>query len=404
MEHVIRIVQYPRLTVDAIVAPLVFVYRRFCDHLLPSHRNNYHPHLLSNRMLGLFSVLLVAVKLFTVAALALGPAAPAVSSAITSYSVIGITNQSRAQENILPLRENPLLSKAAQAKAEDMLANGYFAHNSPQGKTPWDFINLAGYSYITAGENLAVNFTEAESIGDAWMNSPSHRANILNKNYEEIGVGIATGEYKGQSATFVVQMFGTHTEQKIALSDVPTKVAGTESGSMDASQGAQETMAIRASDAFVIGEEVVVTATITGNPVKVIARYGGRGIMLDYKEDGIWAGSASLKSIMASGNMLTVRAYDMSGQVVQQKLASFAPDFETAFQQALPGQVAGASTRMLGITFNPNEAEYRFYGFFLAGMLSAMALAIGLKRHIQHIGLIANTSFVAILATLLWVT
>jgi hypothetical protein len=192
------------------------------DHFVPHHRNNYHPHIFSHRMLVLFSGLMVSLKIFTIALISIGPVLPAFSSAITPENIISLTNVSRKEAGLLELKENSILSQAAQVKANDMLAKGYFSHNTPDGKTPWSFIASAGYSYLMAGENLAVNFTEAENVESAWMNSPGHKANILNKNFEEIGIGIAQGTYQDHSAIFVVQMFGTPSEQKVVLSERPT--------------------------------------------------------------------------------------------------------------------------------------------------------------------------------------
>jgi hypothetical protein len=87
-----------------------------------------------------------------------------------------------------------------------------------------------GYEYIMAGENLAVNFLESEAVNTAWMNSPTHKANLLNKNYEQIGIGIAQGNYGNRESMFVVQMFGVPTEQTIALSKEATKIAKPDFG------------------------------------------------------------------------------------------------------------------------------------------------------------------------------
>jgi len=120
-----------------------------------------------------------------------------------------LTNSSRKQANLEELKENPLLTIAAQLKANDMAKNGYFAHTSPDHKTPWFWLKLAGYNYLYAGENLAVKFTKSESVSNAWMNSQTHRNNILGKQFTEIGIATAEGTYKGKKVTFVVQMFGT---------------------------------------------------------------------------------------------------------------------------------------------------------------------------------------------------
>jgi hypothetical protein len=119
------------------------------------------------------------------------------------------TNEERDGANLNILKRNATLDKAAQLKAEDMAARGYFSHNTPDGKTPWYWFDQASYKYVHAGENLAVHFTDSSDVVDAWMKSPSHRANILNGNYREIGIGTAKGKYEGFDTVFVVQLFGT---------------------------------------------------------------------------------------------------------------------------------------------------------------------------------------------------
>lgn len=100
-----------------------------------------------------------------------------------------------------------LLEKAAQKKAEDMAKNGYFSHWTPDGRSPWSFMTSVGYYYLRAGENIAVDFSDASTLNTAWMNSPLHRANILDGRYTKIGIGIAYGMRDGHSTTYVVQFF-----------------------------------------------------------------------------------------------------------------------------------------------------------------------------------------------------
>lgn len=126
-------------------------------------------------------------------------------SAVYAETLVTLANKSRTND----LKVNVLLAKAAQAKALDMAAKGYFSHVTPEGKTPWEWINEAGYNYIYAGENLAVNFDNSEDVNNAWLNSPTHRANIINSKFTEIGIATADGLYNGRKATYVVQMFGT---------------------------------------------------------------------------------------------------------------------------------------------------------------------------------------------------
>lgn len=127
-----------------------------------------------------------------------------------------MTNEARAEEGARELQENDLLSAAAQKKAEDMVARGYFAHQEPTGEMPWHWFTEGGYVYSYAGENLAVNFTDTRQLVDAWLASPTHRDNIVRPEYTDIGIGMATGTYKGREAVFVVQFFGRPREAPLA--------------------------------------------------------------------------------------------------------------------------------------------------------------------------------------------
>lgn len=119
------------------------------------------------------------------------------------------TNDQRAANNVAALSLNATLNQAAQAKAHDMATNNYWAHTSPSGLTPWYFITQAGYGYTTAGENLAYGFATASDALTGWMNSPGHRANILNAAFTEVGFGIIDiPNYQSQGEqTLVVAMY-----------------------------------------------------------------------------------------------------------------------------------------------------------------------------------------------------
>lgn len=123
--------------------------------------------------------------------------------------IISLTNLEREKAGQGTLLENEKLSAAAAAKAQDMFAGDYWAHYSPTGKSPWNFITSAGYKYVYAGENLARDFTDAKSVVSAWMRSSSHKANLLDGNFREIGVAVADGKIGGREGILVVQMFGS---------------------------------------------------------------------------------------------------------------------------------------------------------------------------------------------------
>ena len=144
-------------------------------------------------------------------------------SAVLPSVLTVLTNEARAENYAHTLSLNPLLSEAAKRKAEDMASRGYFSHTDPDGKLPCYWLNFVGYKYSYAGENLAVNFLDSKDVLSAWMESLSHRANIVKKEYTEMGIGVATGTFNGIESVFVVQFFGT---PRVGIS-APTSGTGT---------------------------------------------------------------------------------------------------------------------------------------------------------------------------------
>lgn len=132
---------------------------------------------------------------------------------LSAQTILMDTNTQRASEREAPLKLNSKLAAAAQAKASDMSARDYWSHDTPDGQTPWSFIARSGYNYQKAGENLAYGFASAGSTVTGWMNSPEHRANILNKDYADVGFGIANvPNYRGQGPeTLIVAMYAQPT-------------------------------------------------------------------------------------------------------------------------------------------------------------------------------------------------
>ena len=132
---------------------------------------------------------------------------------ITKNSLEILANQTRQSLGLGVLTDNPQLDQAAREKAEDMVKNGYFAHTSPTGITPWHWFKSAGYTYKYAGENLAIGFFDSTEVFNAWMNSPSHKENLLNPNYKEVGTAVLGG-FGGNNTIVVVQLFGSQLPAK----------------------------------------------------------------------------------------------------------------------------------------------------------------------------------------------
>ena len=132
----------------------------------------------------------------------------------TDMSIQGLldgTNAQRTDNSLGALSLNAQLDQAAQTKANDMVARDYWSHTTPDNQTPWTFISAAGYNFQTAGENLAYGFDSSSNTITGWMNSPGHRANILNSTYLEVGFGIAnSANYQGTGPeTVVVAMYAS---------------------------------------------------------------------------------------------------------------------------------------------------------------------------------------------------
>lgn len=131
-------------------------------------------------------------------------------NSLNSISITYWTNIERASNGSLPgLTQNSVLATIASKRVQDMFAQGYFAHVSPSGNSASKEAKAYGYKYITIGENIALgNFESSRDLVTAWMNSPGHRANILNKNYTEIGVYAIEGLYQGEKVWIAAQIFG----------------------------------------------------------------------------------------------------------------------------------------------------------------------------------------------------
>lgn len=177
----------------------------------PSENNNYCPVFLSNRFITISLLLFLIFKAIFELDFVFVAKKSALFADINAQKIIELTNEKREEFGLPPLKENELLTKAAQEKAEDMIRNKYFSHNNPYGIAPWNWIEKNGYHYYYAGENLAMNFFDGKDVVEAWLNSSSHRENILNKNYKDTGVAVAYGDItnEGQNKAIVVQMFGS---------------------------------------------------------------------------------------------------------------------------------------------------------------------------------------------------
>ncbi|MFZ3011953.1 MAG: CAP domain-containing protein [Minisyncoccia bacterium] len=229
-------------------------------HFIPHPENDHRPHILRDQSTRNIIAIILFLELFsfvlpTVSNINMLDGMAAVLPSVLS----DLTNVERQSQRLPILSVNSLLNKAAEMKAQDMALKGYFAHTSPEGLTPWYWILLSGYKYQYAGENLAVNFQDSKDVTEAWLNSPTHKANIVKGNYTEMGTGIANGMYKGREAVFVAQVYANPMPKTFPKAVVVETKPSPTPKIVAVSEPTKETE-------NVLGAEVSTTASLAVNP------------------------------------------------------------------------------------------------------------------------------------------
>lgn len=234
----------------------------------PTKENKNQPLILTDKAISVLILLFLLFKvLFSFEILILRQTS--LFAEVSAQRILELTNDLRKQYGLPPLNENPLLKEAAKEKALDMIQNKYFAHYSPTGVSPWYFIEKSGYDYHYAGENLAMNFFDSEEVVRAWINSPTHRDNLLNQKYEEIGIAVLSGDITGDnlSKIVVVQMFGSQIKKptgiaKIAQAEEPPKTTTTTKSTTTTTKQTTTTMKLKTDEiAKIEGEKNQETPT-----------------------------------------------------------------------------------------------------------------------------------------------
>ena len=128
------------------------------------------------------------------------------SDELLEREILELTNKEREKEGLNPLVWNDTLAKTAKAHSMDMVERGFFSHDNPDGKTPFDRMRAEGINYRAAAENIAAGQATPEKAIAEWMNSEGHRRNILNPDLKELGVGLARG---GKYGIYWTQNFAT---------------------------------------------------------------------------------------------------------------------------------------------------------------------------------------------------
>lgn len=190
---------------------------RLFRHIYTPHKsNNHRARALHPSSILLYILLFVFVQTSTQVLSKYTPNILGYATDVNIEDLVKFTNQKRQENGLAPLTLNEELSRAAYAKALNMFNKDYWAHTGPDGTTPWKYILDEGYAYSIAGENLAKNFDNSKNVVEAWMNSPSHKDNIVKADYQDIGFAMVDGKLQGEETTLVVQMFGARKEGTVA--------------------------------------------------------------------------------------------------------------------------------------------------------------------------------------------
>jgi hypothetical protein len=186
---------------------------------VPHHKNNHRSKLLHNISLLFLILFFSSVSSATVFIHKTHPEVLGISYSVSENELLNLVNYQREQKGLPDLKENQELRVAAQRNAQYMFEHNYWAHFAPDGTSPWSFIKGAGYDYIYAGQNLAKGFTTSQDAVTAWMNSPTHRENILSPNFKDVGFAIEEGRLQGEDTVLIVQMFGSRANSAITNDD-----------------------------------------------------------------------------------------------------------------------------------------------------------------------------------------
>jgi len=194
---------------------------------LPRESNNQRAKTLHPSVLIFYIMFLITIQLSINIFQGVGHSILGYATNISVNDLFTLTNQKRTENGLSSVSLSSELNNAATGKAQDMFTKNYWAHTAPDGTAPWVFITGAGYNYLYAGENLAKDFGDSVGVVNAWMDSATHRANILNDKYKDIGFAVVNGTLNGSETTLVVQFFGTRAggapqTSQVAASTVPT--------------------------------------------------------------------------------------------------------------------------------------------------------------------------------------
>lgn len=320
----------------------------FTKHFIPHPENDHRPHFLHKKNTRALLALVIAFELliYVLPTITFVDRVDRTNLASVLPAVLSsLTNEERVEIELPELNVSPVLTKAAELKARDMAEKGYFAHTSPDGKSPWYWLEQVGYEYDYAGENLAINFTDSKDVTEAWMDSPKHRANIVKTSYTEVGTGIATGVFEGEKTIFVAQIYANpRTEVALAVENNQSSPEQVQSAELN---------------------KQIEQASSAENLVLEVEDENSSGVL-----------GAEIQSIEEKADHAPARAQNTSVKLPAQ------PDFQP--------KLTGADKALTA----PRHATNIIFGIILLIVSAAIILNVFIQIKVQHADLITNGLFV----------
>lgn len=377
------------------------------DFFVPHEGNDYKPNSLEKAaVVGMASMIVLSFALANFQSLIWMTSDWMVSTILPSV-IVDLTNREREDLNLGDLRRNATLDAAAQLKAQHMAAGQYFSHYSPDGISPWHWFSVANYRYVHAGENLAIHFTDSDEVVNAWMNSPTHRANIVNNKYTEIGVGTARGSYEGFNTVYVVQLFGTPAAQP-----APAPVVATPPPAPSVPAAPQPAVLAETESIEPVADEVISSSTEPAPPLvasseEVVEVVDDTEVTLSTDRDPVVATSTEVAT--ATGSYETeiaevVVADDESVVLYSDMISTSTGGVPATIEGDDSTATSGSTSPIFVAATRPHLVLQIAYSVISVFVLLALLLSIFIEFRRQHpIQIAYSVGLVTVMAVLFYV-
>lgn len=285
--------------------------------------------------------------------------------------IIEQLNQERKKAGLEELQINDLLNKAAFLKAQDMIGHDYFAHTSPADINPWHWLEEVEYQYKYAGENLAMDFSSANSVHKAWMKSQTHRENIMSERYREVGVAVLEGIIDGKETRVGVQFFGTPLNESSVGEKIP------QDGEPNNREITLQEVSVRPWEGTMEGE-MIVYAKLSGEPSEVEVHVGKNYFPLQKMQDHKYMNLISLEGIDLDQDTIVVKAQanEQEALYFQVPKGIYAEHIPQQQEESEDDEVLSAVASINAKNLNVKEKAINSQNIVLAGFMLVCMIMI----------------------------